>query len=72
MKVNEIAKYLPYADKNQDYKIITAEQYVALVNIADKYIRIYNEIREDKERTNAELSIIKEMMIIEDSCLADI
>lgn len=72
MKADEIAKYLPYANKNQDYKIITAEQYTALINIACKYGRIYNEIRTGRTETNAEISIIKTMMMIEDDCLANI
>ena len=72
MKADEIAKYLPYAPKDCDYKLITAEQYAALINIACKYSRLYNEMRAERIETNTELTVIKRMVMTEDSCLANI
>ena len=44
MKAQEIAKYLPYADNEKDYVLLTRNEYEALIKLASKYVQIHNSV----------------------------
>ena len=70
MKAKEIAKYLEHAPDDMDYRVITEEQYNALVIIAYKYSKVYNELL--TLDTHTELATIQTMIMNPDACLTDI
>ena len=50
MKAKEIAKYLPYAPDDVEYKLLTTEEYKSLIFIANQFYNMYNKMRsKDKD-----------------------
>lgn len=40
MKAKEIAKYLAYADNNEEYVLLTRKDYNKIMRLARKYLKI--------------------------------
>lgn len=50
MKAQELAKYLPYAPEDIDYKLLTQHEYDTLVYLASKYLAIVRITKNDTEK----------------------
>ena len=61
MKPEELMKYLPYAPKDKNYHLLTDEQYNALIDLAVRFSKLYNNNIIDKATILAELRIVKGM-----------
>lgn len=63
MTAKEIARYLPYAPDNIEYKIITADEYKAIVSLARKYIDLCENIKDDQKKTAAEIAVMRDLLL---------